>query len=136
MGIRFHPPVGSIVRVDLSEGFRPPEMVKRRPAVVLSPPLPGRSQLCVIVPLSTSEPLIVQAYHCLLELDPPLPFPYDNPRMWVKADMVLCVAFHRLKHLHHGKTHDGKRIPDLRIVNPEKMTEIKRCVQFALGLTD
>jgi mRNA interferase MazF len=55
MTVVAHPVPGTIVRVDLSQGFREPEMCKRRPAVVLSPPLPGRNFLCTIVPFSTKE---------------------------------------------------------------------------------
>src|SRR5215217_2612804 len=42
---------GTILRCDYSRGgFQEPEMVKARPAVVLSPRLPHRDSLCTIVP--------------------------------------------------------------------------------------
>lgn len=97
MTVIAHPQPGTIVRVDLNEGFRPPEMIKRRPCIVLSPPLPDRPQLCAIVPLSTTPPRNMHAHHLEIPLDPPLPHPYGNRQMWVKADMVLTVAFHRLR---------------------------------------
>ena len=65
-----HPVPGTIVRVDLSEGFRKPEIGKRRPAVVLSPLLPGRPFLCTIVPLSTTPPKPVLAHHMQICFDP------------------------------------------------------------------
>lgn len=48
-----HPVPGTIVPVDLSDGFKPPEMVKRRPCIVLSPQVPGRSFLCTVVTYET-----------------------------------------------------------------------------------
>lgn len=136
MSILYHPQVGTILRVDLNEGFRVPEMRKRRPAIVVSPPLAGRDQLCTIVPLSTTRPNPIQAYNCVLELDPPLPFPYESPRMWVKADMILCVAFHRLKLLDRGKDENGQRVYDVRVLPQEKMNEIKQCIKHSLGMDD
>lgn len=134
MGILYHPQVGTILRVDLNEGFRIPEMRKRRPAIVLSPALDGRDQLCTIVPLSTTEPRPLQQYNCILDLDPPLPFPYEHKRMWVKADMIMCVAFHRLKLLERGKDAGGERIYDVRVLSEEKMDEIRECIKHSLGM--
>ena len=136
MGIERHPGIGAIVRVDLSEGFSPPEMGKRRPAIVMSPALPGRNQLCCIVPLSTTSPTVVQPYHYLLELDPPLPHPYSDPVMWVKADMIMSVAFHRLQLLFHGKDKSGQRIYDRRVLNAHQIKAIRACIRYALGMND
>ena len=102
--------------------------------MVVSAPLINREQLCSIVPLSTTEPRPCQPYNCVLDLDPPLPFPFHSPRMWVKADMILTVAFHRLKLLHGGKGPDGDRLYDVRVLPPEKLAEIRRCMRVALGL--
>ena len=134
MGILYHPQVGTILRVDLNEGFRPPEMGKRRPAVVIAPQLAGRGKLCTIVPLSTTPPEPPRAYHCRIELDPPLPAPYDHPVMWVKADMILSVAFHRLKLLDRGKDQSGQRVYDVRVLPDEAIERIRACIRHSLGL--
>jgi mRNA interferase MazF len=132
MTVIIHPQPGTIVRVDLTEGFRPPEMVKRRPCVILSPPLPGRQQLCSIVPLSTTEPNRIERYHTVLEFDPPLPAPYESPRMWLKGDIVLTVAFHRLRFLFlPGR---GQRQYDIRVLDPEAFVRVQQCVKAGLGL--
>lgn len=120
--------------MDLSEGFRTPEMGKRRPAVVLSPQLRGRSQLCAIVPLSTSEPRKIEAWHYRLEFADPLPSPYDKPVMWAKCDMVQTVAFHRLKLLYAGKDWHGERCYDVRVLDADHLNNIRVCVRAALGL--
>ena len=128
-----HPVPGTIVRVDLSEGFRPPKMVKRRPAIVLSPPIPGRKMLCSIVPLSTSAPDIVLPHHMRLRIEPPLPSPYDSPEMWVKGDIVLTVAFHRLRHLFR-RWDAGQRVYDVRVLDAQTMSAVRSCVRAGLAL--
>ena len=134
MTVRHHPEPGTIVRVDLNEGFRPPEMTKRRPAIVLSPELPDRPRLCAIVPLSTQAPRTVRPYHFRLVLDPPLPHPYSQSVMWAKCDMVLTVAFHRLRFHLKGKDTDGARIYDVRRIADDDLAAIRRGVLHALGM--
>ena len=134
MTVISHPAPGTIVRVDLSEGFRKPEMGKRRPAVIISPALAGREQLCAIVPLSTTPPKIVRHWHHYIELEPPLPAPYSDPAMWAKCDMVQTVAFHRLRLLYHGKDAAGERMYDIRVIAPGDLSAIRQCAAVALGI--
>ena len=134
MSLLFHPDPGTVLRVDLNEGFRIPEMRKRRPAIIMSAPLANREQLCSIVPLSTNEPRPMQPFCCIVEFDPPLPWPYQAPKMWVKADMIMTVAFHRLKLLDGGRGPDGDRLYDIRNVGPDKLREIQECIRVALGM--
>lgn len=133
MTVISHPIPGTIVRVDLSEGFRPPEMVKRRPAVVISKPIPGRSFLCTIVPLSTTAPRQVLPHHMEVALDPPLPHPYSSPKMWLKGDIVLTVAFHRLRLLFAGRD-QGQRVYDVRVLDADTFERVRACVRSGLGL--
>lgn len=133
MTVVSHPVPGTIVRVDLSQGFRPPEMVKRRPVVVLSPPIKGRQQLCTVVPLSTKAPKPVLPHHMQITLDPPLPHPYAGPTMWLKGDIVLTVAFHRLRLLFDSKQ-QGQRVYDVRVLEPSVFNDIKACVRAGVGL--
>ncbi len=133
MTVQFHPIPGTIVRVDLGDGFRPPEMGKRRPAIVLSPEIRGRPQMCTVVPLSTRPPRPPLAHHMLIEFTPPLPEPYESPTSWVKGDIVLTVAFHRLRLLFVGKD-EGQRIYDIRVLDPDLFAKVQQCVRFGLGL--
>lgn len=128
-----HPQPGTIVRVDLSQGFKKPEMVKRRPAVVLSPPLNGRPDLCSIVPLSTQSPRNVEEHHMKIEFDPPLPDPYGAPVKWLKGDIVLTVAFHRLRLLFSGWD-QGQRVYDVRVLDAATFSKVQVCVRHGLGL--
>jgi len=68
-----------------------------------------------------------------LTFDPPLPFPYDKPRMWVKGDIVLTVSFHRLRLLFSGRD-EGQRVYDIRVVDAETLEKVRVCVRAGLGL--
>src|SRR5262245_26638142 len=96
MPLKFHPKTGTIVVCNFDTGFRPPEMFKRRPSVVVSPQTSSRGQLCTIVPLSTTPPTPVRAYHRELIICPPLPHPWNKREMWAKCDMVFSASFERL----------------------------------------
>jgi mRNA interferase MazF len=133
MTVVAHPVPGTIIRVDLNDGFRPPEMCKRRPAIVLSPPIPGRSFMCTIVPLSTTEPNPKLPHHMQISFDPVLPAPYSKPKMWVKGDIVLTVAFHRLRLLFSG-WNAGQRVYDVRVLDPQTLEKVRVCVRHGLGL--
>ncbi|WP_090665161.1 type II toxin-antitoxin system PemK/MazF family toxin [Belnapia rosea] len=65
MAITFHPHPGAILICDFSTGFRPLEMVKARPAVVLSPRRRAGG-LVTVVPPSSTPPIPPLAWHILL----------------------------------------------------------------------
>ena len=134
MAISFHPEPGTILVCDFT-GFRAPEMVKRRPVVVVSPRLRRRKGLCTVVPLSTSPPDPVEPYHYRLHTIPPLPDPYNSPSHWVKADMVYTVSFDRLFLMHSSKGADGKRIYDQRVIDKADLIKIKAALLHGIGLT-
>jgi mRNA interferase MazF len=97
MPIQFPVAPGTILLCDYSGGFRPPEMVKRRPVIVVSPRLQHRDNLCAVVPLSTTPPVPeLLPYVCRLDLEKPLPSPFDAATCWAKADMIATVGFARL----------------------------------------
>ncbi len=133
MAINYHPEQGSILVCDFT-GFKAPEMTKRRPAVVVSPRLRRRSNLCTVVPLSTTDPSQVEPYHYRLHTIPPLPAPYDQPAHWVKADMVYTVSFERLFLMRASKGSDGKRVYDQRVIDKADMIEIQAALLHAIGL--
>ena len=134
MAIKFHPEQGTIVICDF-KGFVPPEMVKRRPAVIISPRLRNRGKLCAIVPLSTTPPKQIASYHYKLHVDPVLPEPYNANFHWVKADMVYTVSFDRLHLPFDGKDGSGKRNYDVRVIDKSDLIKIQQCLLHGLGLT-
>lgn len=134
MTLRFHPDPGTVVICDF-DGLKQPEMTKRRPVVVISPRFRNRDDLCAVVPLSTTDPRKVCPYHHQLSFDPPLPAPYDKAMMWVKADMIYTVGFHRLFLPFMGKDQNGDRVYDVRHVTEADLQSIRQCVLHGLGLS-
>jgi uncharacterized protein YifN (PemK superfamily) len=134
LSLQHHPETGTIVICDF-HGFVTPEMVKRRPAVVISPRLRNRGGLCTIVPLSTTPPDPVMPYHYRLHMDTPLPAPYNAAFHWVKADMFATVSMSRLTLPHSGKNYSGKRNYDIRVIDEIDLRNIRECMLHALGLS-
>lgn len=132
MSLPFDPRPGTIVICDF-RGFVEPEMVKPRPAVVISPKLRRRTRLGTIVPLSTSEPHKVEKYHHLITIEPPLPYPFDSPTCWVKGDMIYTVSYERLN-LPHTRDSFGNRCYLQYEVSREDLEKIRTCIQFGLGI--
>jgi mRNA interferase MazF len=128
-----HPPLGLIVTCDF-DGLRVPEMVKRRPVVVLSPKMRGREALCTVVPLSTTAPDPVQPYHAQIDISPLLPDRWASQGVWIKGDMLYTVSLRRLDFLRFGKDANGRRIYYLKSLSSENLSIIRRCVLRGLGL--
>ena len=73
VALAYHPLQGSIVMVKFEPGFVAPEMVKRRPCIVLSRPMKHRPKLLTVVALSTTAPDPVLPFH--MEIDLPFALP-------------------------------------------------------------
>lgn len=109
MALRFAPKLGTIVLVNFDKGFVPPEMVKKRLAVIISPDIKERGKLVTVVPLSTTEPVKVMPYHFRFSIPFELPAYWSSKECWVKGDMINAVSFDRCDLLLLGKSSDGKR---------------------------
>jgi uncharacterized protein YifN (PemK superfamily) len=134
MPIQFPVGPGTILRCDYSRGgFQVPEMIKARPAIVISPRLPHRDGLCTVVPLSSTPPPVAVDYVVELRLAQPLPEPYAEPVMWAKCDMLATVGFGRLDLFRTGRDQYGKR----RYLHPklpaEDFARICNGIRRALG---
>jgi mRNA interferase MazF len=135
MPIREHPLSGSILICDFNTGFREPEMVKRRPVVVISPKIGLRPGLCTVVALSETAPSPRMPYHCQIDIDPPLPSPLRSVGVWVKGDMINAVGFHRLDLVRIGKDFRGKRQYRYEPLSYENIMKIRECVLKGLGMS-
>ena len=134
MPLGIHPEVGTVVICDYSTGFKAPEMVKRRLAVVISPRLKRRNDLCTVVPLSTKAPNPVEEFHHLVTLPQEVPS-YEGLEKWAKCDMLATVAFHRLT-LPHKKREQfeiARRYINMQI-SADDLAAIMNCVRRALGM--
>jgi mRNA interferase MazF len=106
MSLSFYPDPGTLLICDFDTGFRPPEMVKKRMAVVVAR---KSRQLSIVVPLSSTEPSPIEKWHVEMSLDS-LPKSMCK-RCWAKCDMVSCVAMWRLDRIKSGKCPTtGKRL--------------------------
>lgn len=109
-------------------------MVKRRPAVVISPRLPHRDGLCAVVPLSTSPPDRPLDYVVEISLAQPLPEPFASPVMWAKCDMVATVGFTRLDLFRTVRDQEGKRKYLTIRLPSEDLEKIRSGVRRGLGI--
>jgi mRNA interferase MazF len=135
MAIQFAVGPGTILLCDYSlGGFRPPEMVKRRPAIVLSPRLPFRDGLCSVVPLSRTPPPRLVDYVVQLTLSKPLPAPFEEAVCWAKCDMVATVSFERLDLFRTERDQSGKRKYIHPVLGAEGFERVRQGVMAALGL--
>lgn len=130
MAIKFQPDTGSILLCEFNG--TEPEMTKKRPVIVLSS---VSTHLCLVVPLSTTEPDVQKPWHYLVNTPNPLPAPYDSKAHWMKGDMVCAVSFRRLTMPCKGKDKDGQRIYVKIKLNRDEMKAVRRCIASAIGIT-
>lgn len=126
MGIKYAVGVGTVLLCDYSRGgFLPPEMVKKRPAVVISPRLPRRDGLCTVIPLSQTEPGHAVDYVIRVAFADPLPYPFPYRVFWAKCDMIATVSFERLDLFQTARDQSGKR----KYLHPRMSAEDVACVR-------
>ncbi|HEY1931692.1 MAG TPA: type II toxin-antitoxin system PemK/MazF family toxin [Acetobacteraceae bacterium] len=128
MPLTFHPGPGAIAICDFSRGFQPPEMVKVRPVVVISPRRRS-GQLVTVVPLSSTAPVPVDPWHYNL---PPGAYPPARGPIWAKCDMVTTVALERLDRVKTSV--DGRRVYRTFQLADADLAAILAGVRAALGL--
>lgn len=133
MAITFHPKLGMVLVCDFS-GFRPPEIVKKRPVVVVGEEQEGREDTCLVVPLSTVVPVPRAAFHH--DMSPAsLPSRLRAQVSWAKCDMVTTVACSRLDRYMNGQDALGKRLYVAHYVTRADRAAILRGVLAALHLS-
>lgn len=122
-----------VLMCNFDTGFRPPEMVKVRPVVVVSPQR-HNGCTCVVVPLSTTAPV----HHSEIqhEIDPaslPSRLRKGGPT-WAKCDMVITVGLERLDRVRDGRDAAGNRRYVAQAVTLADLLGIRRGILVALGL--
>ena len=129
MPLSFSPKPGTIVICDFSTGFRPPEMVKTRPVVVVSPRR-RHSQLVTVVPLSSTRPKPSEPWHHQLRggIYPPARGP-----MWAKCDVIITVALERLDRI-KTKDSQGRRSYTTYSIPDDEFQAIMACLKACLGI--
>ena len=129
MTILFHPNPGTVLVCEIS-GLVEPEMVKTRPVIIVSPRNRLRSNLCTIVPLSTSKPETIMPWHVYLKLDVPLATNWPNTEVWAKCDMLYTFRLERLDRL-YTRIGNARKYYD-RKISDEQLSCVKHCINLFL----
>lgn len=133
MGLSYYPRQGEIVRCAYDYDVIDPEMRKPRPAVIISPRLRRRPMLVAVIPLSYTAPEPSEDYHCQLELQRPLPKPFDSPMCWAKCDMVATVSLDRLDRFKERHPVTGARLYRTGQLSAAQLKEVRKALLTGLG---
>jgi mRNA interferase MazF len=131
MTIYFHPQQGTILICDYS-GFVAPEMIKKRPVVIISPRPRKQQHLYTVVPLSNTKPIPIESHHHKLNVLS-LPNGFNQKETWANCDMITRVSAQRLDRL-NIKDITGKRVYVAPVILSEDLNAIMKGVLFSLGL--
>jgi mRNA interferase MazF len=135
MALTFHPGYGTLLYCDFSHQNEP-EMVKSRPAVVLSR-RNGNVWLCTVVPLSGTEPDRLEPWHHKMTRDKLPQVLQKKGDWWAKCDCLASVSFERLDRIKNGRCpQTGKRLFIAPKVFGDDLLAIRHGVLNHLGLTD
>lgn len=126
-GIRFQPSPGQILICHFGIAFRQPEMTKTRPVLVVSAHQREWTRICTVIPISSKRPNPVRSYHYQL---PPGILPTEKyPEAWLKGDLIVSVADHRLDRIKKGfRSYEAPTVPD------DVLREARRCALHRLGM--
>ena len=132
MTLEFHPNLGTILICDFATGFHPPEMVKKRPVVVVSSRDRVNGEVLTVIPLSTAKPAIIHPWHCGIDTSM-MPPHFREKETWAKCDMIITVACWRLDRMREKV--EGKRVYSAPVINSEDLTAIQQGIKAHLNLT-
>jgi mRNA interferase MazF len=128
MPLTIVPDAGDVLICDFNTGFKPPEMVKVRRVVVLSPRSRTKfPETYIVVPTSKTPPLTAMGCHCKF---PPRSYEFFDPieSVWAKADLVTCVAHHRLDRVKINGRYSRA------VIRRDDLQRVRRAVLHALGM--
>jgi uncharacterized protein YifN (PemK superfamily) len=127
MAITFYPHAGTVLLCDF-KGFKPPEITKLRPVVIVSSHHMHHGELYTIVPLSTTAPRVMRPCHYKFECNPVRH--KEDVSVWAKCDIMMTVSRERLDRF---KLSRGKyRVYE---VTKSDFDAIKSCLKYVLGIT-
>ena len=131
MTLPYFPARGEVLVCYFDSGFQPPEMVKKRPVVVVSRKDSHQRKLCTVVPFSTTEPHPVEVWHHPLP-HVQVPGLQAAGPMWAKCDMLATVSFDRLNKP-YIRSRQGRIFRTL-ILDASDMLAIEACLRAYLRL--
>lgn len=101
--ITFFPTEGTILICDFTGGFRPPEMIERRPIIVISKRESNR-RTCVVVPISSRESTNPEAIVIPMLM---AKYPFLRKDGWAKCHAPATVSISRLSMMRDPNTGRG-----------------------------
>lgn len=101
--ITFSPTEGTVLVCDFSIGFRPPEMIEKRPCVVISRERSNRG-LCVVVPISSTQSRDPRAIAVAITTEK---YPFLRKDSWAKCHAPSTVSITRLSMMRDAQTGRG-----------------------------
>ena len=131
MALPYFPRRGEVLICNFDTGFQAPEMIKKRPVVVVSSKPSHWRKLCTVIPFSTTQPEPIQAWHHSLG-HVVVPGLQAVDTMWAKCDMVATVSFERLNKP-YVKSRHGRVFKEL-ILEEVDMQAIDACLRKYLSL--
>lgn len=127
MALLFHPKAGDVLICDF-RGYIVPEIVKRRPVVIVGRKSFQRPGLVTVVPLSSTKPTPELPYHYKFTTSP---VPNAPPGMvcWAKCDLSATVALERLDRfrMERGRYETGR-------VTVDELRELRRMACLIFGI--
>lgn len=134
MALLFHPKIGDVLMCEFPQCLREPEIVKKRPVIVLTREHKGRPKLCTVVPLSTTEPDPVREYHVKIA-EAGLPKSLRSRHHWAKCDMLYTLCLDRLDRVQCGRDKTtGQRIFETGRINVDEIVKVRSAVLYALSI--
>lgn len=124
----YFPKQRQVLLCNFETGFKPPEMVKVRPVIVVSKTSTNGRGLCTVVPVSTTRPAPLQAWH--VETTAMFQLPGADVVHWAKCDMLYTVAFARLT-MPHRRLNGRREYATLRL-SPEDFGLVANGVRHAV----
>ncbi len=124
MTLKFQPQPGMVLICDF-RGFEKPEMVKRRPVVILASNR-DTLQRVTVIPLSHTPPRRYQIWH--YRVAGPLKPLDEGPAIWAKCDLLYTLSTARLGLIRI----EGRRYGPLRLAAPD-FRAIRRAAVASLG---
>ena len=131
MTLPYFPRRGEVLICDFDSGFRPPEMVKKRPVVVISSKESHHRRVCTVIPFSTTLPNPPERWHHPLP-HVKVPGMQAQAPMWAKCDMVVTVSFKRLNKP-YIKSRNGRVYREL-VLGDADMGLMNSCLRTYLSI--
>lgn len=125
MALKFQPRERCVLMCDF-RGYEEPEIIKKRPVVVIARHK-HNSKLVTVVPISSTQPLVITPYHYAFPKNP-LP---DKPHIacWAKCDLLATVSIARLDR--YKPSYGERCVPE---ITEADFVEIRKAVAYALRL--